>query len=153
MTLTKLHWEIDIDAPPYKVWEAMLGDEGYREWTRTFAPDSHFDGNWSEGSRILFLGSDEHGRIGGMVARIREIRPTEFVSIEHIGMVSEGVEDTTSEQVQAWAGAREEYTLRERDGGGTTVLVELDTAEGERDSMQELWPKALDVLREVAERE
>jgi hypothetical protein len=54
-----------------------------------------------------------------------ETRPYEYVSIEHLGMVQDGVEDTTSEAARKWTPAFENYTLKETDGK-TEVLVDLD---------------------------
>src|SRR5690606_24494151 len=98
----------------------------YREWTQEFSPGSYYKGDWSKGSKILFLGPDpETGKEGGMVSRIAENKPYEFVSIEHLGIVQDGVEDTTSEAAKKWAPAFENYTFRERDGA-TEVVVDID---------------------------
>lgn len=75
---------------------------------------------------MLFLGPDpETGQEGGMVSRIAENRPHEYISIEHIGIIQNGIEDTTSEAAKKWASAFENYTFKERDGA-TEVLVDVD---------------------------
>jgi uncharacterized protein YndB with AHSA1/START domain len=66
--MINLHFETEIDAPPEKVFRLMLSDETYREWTKLFNPTSRFEGSWEKGSKILFLGSDEQGNEGGMLA-------------------------------------------------------------------------------------
>ena len=76
-----------------------------------FTAGSYYSGDWSKGSKILFLGPGEDGKTSGMVARIAENRPYEFISIEHLGEVVNGVEDLTSEKVKSWAGAHEDYTF------------------------------------------
>ncbi len=147
------HYSIHINAPKEKVWDTMLGEDTYRQWTSAFNEDSYFKGSWDEGSKMLFLGPNpETGEEGGMLARIKENRLYEFISIEHIGLVMGGVEDTTSEEAQKWAPAFENYTFTEKDGG-TEVLVEIDLLEEHVDMFDEMWPKALEKLKEIAERQ
>lgn len=86
-----------------------------------------------------------------MVARIRENRPYEFVSIEHLGILKDGIEDTTSDEVKKWTPAFENYTFTEKDGG-TEVSVDMDIAEEYADMFKEMWPKALLKLKEISER-
>lgn len=149
--MQKLHFSIVINAPKEKVWDAMLGEDSYREWTNVFMPGSHYVGDWNEGSKILFLGPNERGKMDGMVSRIKENRQYEYVSIEHLGVVQDGKEDASSESVKGWAGALENYTFREKDGT-TEVLVDMDTVEEYKEMFQDTWPKALQKLKELAEK-
>ncbi len=149
--MQKLHFEIFINAPREKVWDTMLSDATYRDWTSAFNPGSYFEGSWEEGSKILFLGPNpEGGGEGCMVSRIKESRPHEFVSIEHLGFIENGVEDTTSEKVKAMTPAFENYTFIEKDGG-TEVQVDMDSAEEYAEMFNDMWPKGLARLKEIAE--
>jgi hypothetical protein len=130
----------------------MLDDRTYREWTRAFNPGSYYRGDWNEGSKILFLGPDpETGEEGGMVSRIAESKRYESVSIEHLGIVRDGKEDTTSEIARKWTPAFENYTFKERDGG-TEVLVDVDVEDEYVESFQQMWHDALQKLKELAEK-
>lgn len=151
--MKKLHFEVEINAPRQKVWDTMLEDATYRQWTKVFNPGgSYYEGDWSEGSKMLFLGPSEDGsEIGGMVARIKENRKYEFISIEHLGMVKNGVEDTTSEEVKKWTPAFENYTFTEKDGG-TKLAVDVDISEEYGDIFNGMWPKALQTLKELSEK-
>lgn len=150
--MQKLHFSIVINAPKEKVWKAMLEDKTYRAWTEAFNPGSHYVGDWSKGSKILFLGPDPNtGKMGGMVSRIQENRLYEYISIEHLGIVQDGVEDTTSDAVKAWAGAHENYTLKEKNGA-TELLVDIDITEDFKEMFEDMWPKALKRLKEIAEK-
>lgn len=151
--MQKLHCSITINAPKEKVWHAMLDDKPYREWTAAFNPGgSYYKGDWSQGSKILFLGPDpDTGGEAGMVSRIAENKPYEYVSIEHLGIVQDDVEDTTSEAAKKWAPAYENYTFKEKDGV-TEVLVDMDIAEEEAEMFNKLWPEALRKLKEIAEK-
>lgn len=148
-----IHFSIHINAQKEKVWDTMLGDATYREWTEAFHAGSYYQGDWSEGSKILFLGPDETGKKdGGMVSRIKENRKYEFISIEHLGIVVDGIEDTTSIDATKWTPAFENYTFTEKDGG-TEVSVDMEIANDEFKAMfEDMWPKALLKLKEIAER-
>lgn len=148
--MQKKHYSIQINAPREKVWDTMLGRETYREWTSAFSPGSDYKGSWDQGAEIRFIGPGEGGETG-MLARIKENRLHEFVSIEHYGMIENGVEDTTSEKVKAWAGAHENYTFADRDGG-TEILIDIDVEDGYAQMFDDMWPRALQALKELAER-
>lgn len=152
--MRKLHFELVINAPKEKVWESIITDASYREWTKPFSPnlnESYFEGGWEKGSKIRFLSKDENGEMMGMLAEIVENRKYEFISIKHIGMIMKGVEDTESEEAKKWTSLFENYTLSEQ-GGKTKVEVDLDTNEEYAEMFEEMWPKALEKLKEIAER-
>lgn len=137
-----------IHATPKLVWENMLGDATYRDWTTPFAPGCYFEGSWEQGQEIRFLAA---GGGGGMAAVIAESRPYEFLSIRHIGMVKENGEvDTDSEAVKKWVPAFENYHFRGTDGG-TDLQVELDVTPEMEGFMNEAWPKALARLKVLCE--
>jgi uncharacterized protein YndB with AHSA1/START domain len=149
--MQKLHFSILINAPKEKVWHTMLRQDTYRAWTEALAEGSHYLGDWSKGSKILFLAPDETGKItSGMVSRIKENRPYEYISIEHLGVVKDGKEDTSSQATEGWSGALENYTFMEM-GGATQVLVDTDTVDEYEEMFQDTWPKALRRLKGLAE--
>ncbi len=156
--MQKIHFSITINAPKEKVWHAMLDDATYREWTRVFNEGSHYRGDWSKGSKILFMGPDpKTGEEGGMVSRIAENKPYEFLSIEHLGILAGGKEDTTSEEARKWTPAFENYTFKETEGSGgdgkkTEVLIDMDIKEEYKNMFDDTWPKALQKLKEIAEK-
>ncbi|MGB9938059.1 MAG: SRPBCC family protein [Methanobacterium sp.] len=144
--MEKMNFSISINAPKEKVWKTMLDEDTYKQWTDVFMPGSHYVGDWSEGSKILFLAPDENGKMSGMVSKIKENRPYEYVSIEHIGEVKDGKEETTE-----WAGALENYTFKGVDGK-TEVLVDVDINEEFTEMFQDMWLKALQKIKELAEK-
>jgi len=148
--MQKLHFKIDINAPKEKVWHTMLDDKTYRIWTESFMPGSYYKGDWSKGSKMLFIGPGETGEMG-MVSRIKENQKYKYISIEHFGMVKDGKEDTSSEEVKQWAGANENYTYNEKDGS-TEVLVDMDIVEEYKEMFEGMWPKALQKLKELSEK-
>ncbi len=150
--MQKIHFSISINAPKEKVWHTMLDDATYREWTKAFSPGGYYEGSWEKGSKILFIGPDQNtGKEGGMVSRVAENRPYEFISIEHLGILHDGVEDTTSEDARKWTPAFENYTFTEKDGS-TEVQVDMDTVDEMKQEFETMWPKALAQLKALAER-
>jgi uncharacterized protein YndB with AHSA1/START domain len=145
--MNKLYYSTTIRAPKEVVWRVMLDDSTYRQWTSAFQEGSYAVTDWAAGSKALFLTPEGNG----MVSRIAAHRPNEFLSIEHLGIVKKGVEDTKSDEVKTWAGARENYAIKEVDGI-STLTVEMDTADEFRKYFEETWPKALGKLKELAER-
>lgn len=149
--MQKIHFSIFINASREEVWNTMLGESTYPKWTSAFNPGSYFKGSWEEGSKILFLGPNPDGNgEGGMISLIKENRQYEFISIEHVGMINNGVEDTTSEEVKKWTPAHENYTFVDKEGG-TEVLVDIDVADEYKAMFEEMWPKALQLLKELVE--
>ncbi len=145
-------YTIKINASKEKVWNTMLSQDTYREWVGTFSEGGRYEGSWDQGSKIHFLGPDpESGKEGGMFSRIKENRLHEFVSIEHLGMVIDGVEDTTSEEAKKWVSAYENYTFTE-EYGITTLTVDIDVAEEYIEMFNEMWAQGLAKIKEIAER-
>jgi uncharacterized protein YndB with AHSA1/START domain len=148
--LVTLNFSIDIKAPVEKVYQTMLDAEGYKQWTAAFNSSSHFIGSWEKGADIQFLGCDANGKMGGMVAKIKENIPNRFVSIRHYGMIENGEIITSGPMVDAWAGAHENYGFSE-ENGISTVKVSVDTEKSMDGYFYETYPKALDLLKEICE--
>ncbi len=151
--MKKLQFKINIEASKEKVWDTMLEDATYREWTSVFSPGSYYKGDWSAGSKILFLGPDPRtGEEGGMVSMVSENKPYEFISLKHIGFVQNGIEDTESEMAKAWADSSfENYTFNEKDGK-TELVIDLNVTDELAGEFERMWPDALKKLKEISER-
>ena len=146
--MEKIHFSTNIDASNKKVWDVLWDDNSYREWTSVFAEGSYAKtDNWKEGSKVLFLspGGD------GMVSRVAANKPNKFMSFEHLGVVKKGIEDTESEEVKGWAGAKESYTLIE-DNGKTKLEVDLDSTDEFKDYFLKTFPLALEKVKDLAEK-
>ena len=86
-----------------------------------------------------------------MVSKIAENRLHEFISIEHLGEVKNGVEDTESEEAKKWAGSLENYTFYDKDGG-TELVIDMDTTDEYKEMMEGMWKDALVKLKEISEK-
>lgn len=148
--MESLHFEVSINANAEKVYGTLVDQKHYTEWTSVFNPTSNYKGSWEKGSKILFFGTDTDGNMGGMVSRIKENIPNKFVSIEHLGIIKDGKEITTGEEVESWAGAMENYTFTQKNGT-TLFSVDVDSNQEFKAYFSETWPKALNKLKEICE--
>jgi hypothetical protein len=152
--MKKLQFKININVPVAKVYDFMLGISSkttYEQWTSVFNPTSTYEGSWDRGNKIQFVGVDEKGEKGGMVSRIAENTPNRFVSIQHYGLLKADKEITEGPEVEKWANGFENYTFEENNGS-TTVTVDLDTTEDILSFMNQTYPKALGMLKELCEK-
>lgn len=145
--MKKQEFKILIDAPREKVWEVIIGKDTYPQWTAPFSEGSNVETDWKKGSRAFF----HDGKGSGMVSEIAENKPNEFLSIRHLGMLQNGVEDLDSEEVKKWSGSLENYTLKDVDGK-TEWRVEMDTSGEWEEYMNNTWPLALQKAKELAEK-
>jgi hypothetical protein len=141
-----LHYSTVIDAPRKRVWDVMLGPETFKAWTTEFAEGSYFEGSWDEGRKIRFLIPDG----SGMVSMIAQNRPYAFISIKHLGIIKNGIDDTESEAARSWAPAYENYTFSDV-GTSTELKVDVDAAPDFEAYMEDTWPKALAKLKALCE--
>ena len=142
-TITK---SIDIDAPPERVWDVLLDDATYRQWTAEFMAGSYAETDWQEGSTVRFL--DPSG--SGLLAHIAASRHPELVDIEYDGLVADGKDDTESDHAREYRGFRETYQLT-RTPSGTHLEISADMAEQYYDDMVAAWDRALAKVKALAE--
>lgn len=145
--MKRLKFETTIDAPREKVWQVLWNDKSYREWTKPFNPESHLKGDLRQGGRVLFLGN-EQGTIG-MYSEIEVFRPNERLAFHHLGELNDGREIPFTDSGRI--SAMEIYTLTET-GGKTHLTVEVDMDEKAADWMNGVFPKGLEVVKELAEK-
>ena len=142
--LNHTNFSIHIKAPCEKVWDILWNDATYRQWTAVFHEGSHAVSDWKEGSKVQFLTPDG----SGMYSTIIQNTPNERMSFKHIGEIKKGEEQKPDE---SWTGAMETYLLHEMDGA-TELRVELEGIEEYQDYFNKTFPKALDKVKELAEK-
>ena len=148
--LERIFFKIRINAQPEKVYKSMLDKENYKKWTQPFTSNSHFEGNWEKGSKIVFLGGSEDGSFGGLIGRVKENSFAKKVTVEYFGIVEKGKEITSGDKVKMINGTIEEYTF-EADGTGTNLTVSIDVDASWKGFMLKTWPEALEELKNIIE--
>ena len=145
--MKKLEYSIDIDATPQQVWEKMLTQETYKQWTGVAWPGSYFEGTWKLGESLRFISPSG----GGTKARITEFKPYEHILALHEAVIlKDNSEDRDSEMAKGWVGTTEAYTFT-KTNNGTRLLVEINTNPAWEKMFDEGWGKALAKLKEIAE--
>ena len=146
--MEKLNFSVSINAPKEKVWKVLWDDSSYREWTRVFSEGSYAEtDNWKEGSKVRFLSANA---TDGMVSEVAANRPYEYMSFRHLGIVKDGKDDMDSDEVKAWAGSTENYTLEENNGA-TNLKVDMDASNEFKEYFDKTWPRALDKVKTLSE--
>lgn len=145
--MAKTEFSTKIKAPAKKVWDVLWTDDTYRKWTSVFHEGSYVVTDWKEGSKALFLAPNGDG----MYSTIAKNIPNEYMSIKHIGVVKDGKEQPLDEESKKWSGSLENYTLKETNGE-TKLIVDVDIAEEYKDFFNGVFPKALNIVKELAEK-
>lgn len=140
----RLHFSIDVEAPRERVWKVLWDDETFRDWTGVFtegSEGSYIKSDWKEGGRFVFFESDV-----GSYGVIEKLVPNEFIVFKHLGEIREGKEYPFD------GGDRlEKYTLKQR-GSITTLTLDQDVPEEHKSMFEDATPKALERLKELAEK-
>ncbi len=139
--MVKLKFTTQINAPKEKVWDVLWNDDTYPQWTAAFTPGSHAVSDWQEGDEIQFLDGNGDGMYGHIVTKI----PNAQMTFQHKGEIQKG-----KEVPKDWGEALETYYLTE-DKGITTLRVETDMMDEYVDMMNEMFPKALQLVKEIVE--
>ncbi len=135
--------EIIINASREQVWDAITNVTKYRQWSDAFHEGSYFEGGWNKGDAIRFLVVNKEGQKEGMVSEIAESKFPEYISIKHLGFTSNGIDDTTSEEVRKWTPSFENYTLEKIDTNKTKFKLYIDVDENFYEMFLDMWPKAM----------
>lgn len=144
--MNDLRFDIDIAAPVARVWDCMFDPIAYRDWTRAFCEGSYYEGSWAQGGRLRFLDPDSNG----MEAIVEENRLHERLSLRMVGSLTEGRPTPNSPPDQE--PIYERYEFSAAPGGGTHLAIRVQGWGDDLTGMwQDLWPKALQRLKALAE--
>lgn len=142
-----LQFKTDIHAPAQKVWEVLWGKTTYNQWTKYFNPDSQMQSDWEVGGKTLFV----DGSGNGMISTIQSKKEPHEIIFKHLGIIENGIEDTTSDKVKSRAGVLEKYYLTEQNDT-TSLKVTVDAEEEFEQMLQDGFTKGLQVVKELAEK-
>lgn len=144
--LIPIRFEIEINSEPGDVFKTMIDPESYSKWIAAFDPNSKFEGSWEKGTEIRFVGTNEDGTKGGMISRIRDNKPGEYICIEHLEVIGKSAVAQTAD----WNGCLEEYIFKSKHHK-TLLIIKSETTEQFKPYFEETWPKALDKLKSICE--
>ncbi len=144
--MKKIHFKIEINAKPQKVWQVLWDNITYKKWAGVFMEGSYAVTDWKQGSKVQFLSPDG----GGLYSLITECRRNEYMAFKHIGEMKNFEELPVVKGAESWSGSMETYTLKEHNG---VVLLEcsLDATEEMENYFTDLFPKAMEVVKNLSE--
>jgi uncharacterized protein YndB with AHSA1/START domain len=144
--ISKHTFEIEINATTERVWDVLLNDDTYRQWTSYFCEGSCYKGELKQGGKIHFLTPDG----SGMYSKIIIYTPYSNILFQHIGEVVNFVEQPIDEATEKWTGAFENYILKSN-GSKTTLIAEIDLTPEHVDFFKKSFPKGLSKIKELSE--
>lgn len=139
--MKKLSFEIQISAPPEKVWSVLWDEISYRQWTTAFTEGSFYQGTLEEGSLVKFFDPNNNG----MYSRVEKNIPIKEMKFLHLGEIYDGIEVP-----QQWGEATEAYILEENEEG-TQLIIKIQTPEEFKEFFEEKFPKALGIIKNLSE--
>lgn len=145
--MIRVQLERAFPVGPELLWELVVDPDQYRFWAEAFSEGSEgtsFEGDWTKGSNIRFVAEDENGIESGMLSEIVESQWPAFISIKHVGVVMNGVDDYDSPLARQWSPAFENYRLIPKEDGTCIFAVEQDLPEGQAEAFKASWEKAFD---------
>lgn len=149
--MVAVNYSIEIKSDVQTIWDTMLAPDTYNQWTKAFHPGSSYEGSWEQGSEIRFVAQGENGKSEGMYSFVKENVLHKKISLEHKGIIKDGIVDTESEEVKKWAPSYENYTFTVN-GDSVEVLVEMQLSEEYVEHFDGMWKKALQALKELCEK-
>lgn len=142
--MIRIHVEREFSVGPEVLWELVVDSDHYRFWTEAFSEGSMFYGDWTKGSDIRFVAEDENGIESGILSEIIESKWPEFISIKHVGLVMNGVNDYDSDLANKWSPAFENYSFIPTNNGTSVFAVEQDVPEEQAEEFKLNWENAFD---------
>ena len=136
-----LHFEIQINATPSKVWNTLWEEHNYRKWAESLNKGSYFEGDFTKGSKIYFFDSNQNG----MYNLVVENHPNKEMTFKHLGWIEKG-----QESPQPWIDSGEEYLLKENEKG-TLLQVKVQALDEFANFFEGKYPSMLVAIKELAE--
>lgn len=145
--MQKLLFKITLKASPEKVWNSLWEIENYKKWTGIFCQGSYYvTESFTQGNKIHLLAPNG----GGMYSILDQVIENKLLVFRHIGELKDFKEQPIDTQTQIWTNALESYQLTPFENS-TELQITVDTIEDYVDLMNNTFPKALEVLKTIAE--
>lgn len=140
------NFNININAPKQKVWDVLWEEATYSKWSSVFNECSDGAPGLKEGSKLLFLDADNHDLASKVGTRIENSQMT----FKYLGEAIAGIEQPVNQEIEQWEGTTESFTLNENNGV-TELAVEVNSTKDYKDYFHKAFPKALKMVKQLAE--
>jgi uncharacterized protein YndB with AHSA1/START domain len=143
--MNEMQFTIEISATKEKVWNVLWQDATLREWAGLIDPGTYMVGELTRGSEVEFI-SAKNGY--GVTSLVEKVIPNEYALLRHSADTKEHGTETRDKE---WTGGVESYELTENNGV-TILKVAFDVPEELVEYFTNAYPKALDKIKELAEK-
>lgn len=143
--MNQMQFKIDINADKVTVWRTLWEDETFREWAGIIDPGTHMVGDLAEGNEVEFISGNGYG----VTSLVAKLTVNEYALLKHR---ADTQENGTKERDDEWTGGEESYSLTE-EGGVTTLTAAFDVPAEMEAYFQDAYPKALEQVKALAERQ
>ena len=149
MAMRTFTYSTEINKPREFVFDKIIDQSVYADWTKAWGGDMTFVGDWKEGTNVTLMDKKR----GGTKVLIEEFKPGEYIRAKHIAMVnSDNIEiELTDDNMRKWIGSVDEYYFEEESDYKTTLKMVLTVDEVFQQMYDDTWPKALQFFKEVCE--
>lgn len=138
---------IDINASAASVWNVLMKAEYQNKWYDEFMPGTTAQTDWQPGSKVVYADPAGNGMIGKIVVH----KTAEELRVEYTGFLANGKEDYESLEAKTVKGGQENYYLQQQDDI-THLTIESDMDDNYFDMASASWDKALQKIKEMAEK-
>lgn len=147
--MKKLFFKIEIPAKREAVYKAVTEANNANEWIKVFAPNSHFEGSWEQGEKLIAIDPDSQGNHQGMISLIKENIPNERIFVQPMGIVENGQPIFEGEKVKGLDEFYEIYNFNAKENG-TELAIETVVFDDLEDYFLKTWPLALEKIKSLA---
>ena len=144
--MQKLQFTIKIKAPKEQVWNTLWNDKTLRDWANIIDKGMYMTGDLKEGNEVQFISSVSGY---GVTSLVEKLVLNELVSFKQI---VDTKDSGKQEREEEWAGSAEKYELEEKNGM-TNLTVKIDVPHGLEDIFKDRFPKALERVKVLTEKE
>lgn len=144
ITMNKMQFQVEINAPKEKVWNTLWQDETFKQWAGIIDPGTYMTGVLKEGNEVQFI-SAENGY--GITSLVEKLTPNEFLLLKHSADTQGSGKE---EREKEWTGGKESYHLAEKDSV-TTLTTAFDVPPEMEEYFKVHYPKALEQVKSLAE--
>jgi uncharacterized protein YndB with AHSA1/START domain len=133
---------IEIDAPIEKVYEVLVNPQFTRAWGNAFSEGAHVESDWKPGSEVVW--KDKDGNVGAKGIVI-ENEPSRRIAVAFY-------DDVNAKPPTAPGQYKEVYMVQPNQNQSQLKVEAGALPESDIKSHSPLWDKALQVIKELAEK-
>lgn len=145
--MKRLTFAINIKTDAKNLWHQLWDLENYKAWTNIFCEGSYYESSkFEQGEKIHLLTPSGEG----MYSILETVKPFQFLAFKHIGFLKDFKEMPLDEATEQWTNAIESYEIIPNEES-CLLKVKVDTAEAYLDHMNNVFSKALEILKKQCE--